>query len=201
MTQVRVAFEATYPGSVDKVAAAFYQDFDGVVTERAGQIGVAVYLDLDSAAYGVRQTIESLEDLGLCIVRVDRDLVDAPEIASRLGVTRQAVNLWAKGTRGSAFPHPIGSPGGKRIWTWGQITEWAAREDRLDEPRSLTLDEAVEIDSFLVRRRESVIRASGVRVGPLVAPGTSKSNLGPAGGFGDYTESRSPIGSWDEALA
>ena len=152
----RIAFEATYPGPVEKAAKNFYDRFDGIITERGGQITVAVYTDGTSRADEALSLIHLLEDIEFCIVRVDEDLVDAPEIAERLSLTRQAVSQWARGTRGQDFPHPVGQPGGKRIWTWGQITSWIKAD--YNEPTALTPDEAVQVNAYLVNRRR---KASG----------------------------------------
>lgn len=152
----RIAFETTYPGPVALASKRLYDSFDGVVSERAGQITVAIYCEAASRAAAALELVPQLEKLEFCVVRVDEDLVDCPEIADRLGISRQAVNQWAKGTRGSGFPHPVGMPGGKRIWTWGQITSWLPAKYK--EPTALTPDEAVQVNAYLVDRR---MKASG----------------------------------------
>lgn len=177
MAEFRVGFEAISHKSVEDLSEAFYREHDGVLTERGGKISVFVYVEATTAMAAALNVLPRLELLGFSISRVDQDLVDGPEIASRLEVSRQAVQLWAKGTRGSGFPHPIGVPGGKRIWTWGQITEWAARGQRLNESKALTLDEAAQIDALLVQRRLSVASQT-VRVDFALAGGFGKRHAG-----------------------
>ena len=110
------------------------------------------------------------------------------------------MNNWAKGTRGCGFPHPLGSPGGKRLWAWGQITEWASQQKKLknlDEPPALTLDEATLVDAFLVQRRAAVtVRtvvdtawSGSVTLAPLLSHGAGKSHAS-AAGLSDYHQPR-----------
>ena len=165
MTEHRVSFEAISVNTIDELSVRFYQRFEGILAERDGRISVSVYTDAESGFAAARSVIEDLETVGFSIVRVDLDLVDSPEIAERLNVSRQAVNNWARGSRGRGFPHPLGSPGGKRIWSWGQITEWAATNHRkFRGPSALSLDDAVAIDHFLAQRRAAVTGGSRAHI-------------------------------------
>ena len=159
MTEYRVALEALSPVSLERLAEPFYEHFDGVVVERAGQVLVTVYVEGHDAVDAAHAAIAALEDAsktGLSVCHVDPDLVDGPEISKRLGVTRQAVQLWATGDRGQGFPRPIGSPGGKRIWTWGEVVAWARTHQDSMEPPGLTRDEAALVDASLAQRRLAV---------------------------------------------
>jgi hypothetical protein len=61
---------------------------------------------------------------------IDPDLVSISDIANRAGVTREAVRLWVKGSRGPAnFPSAAGSVGGgdrgsTQVWSWPVVNEW-----------------------------------------------------------------------------
>ena len=60
-----------------------------------------------------------------------RDLVDADEIASRLGVTRKTVRRWVN--RREFLPvevFPSGLP--REWWDWQRVRTWAALTGRLD---------------------------------------------------------------------
>lgn len=180
MAEYRVGFEAISPLSIEDLGQAFYDRFDGIVSERCGRITVAVYVEAHSGLQAAMSIIPRLEEIGFSVVRVDQDLVDGPEIASRLGVSRQAVQHWAIGTRGSSFPVPVGAVGGKRLWTWGQIVDWARREGKTDEPLGLDQDAAAEVDAMLARRRVRVGRPAA-SLGWSLMPGSAKSHASPAG--------------------
>lgn len=157
--EYRLSFEAIPPAPLEVLAQAFYEHFDGILVERAGQVIVTVYVEAADAVDAARTAIVDLEDeskLGLSICHVDPDLVDGPEISRRLGVTRQAVQNWAVGTRGQGFPRPIGAPGGKRIWTWGEVIAWARTHQESTEAPGLTRDEAARVDAYLAQRRLTV---------------------------------------------
>ncbi len=58
-------------------------------------------------------------------IRLDEDLVAIPDIASRVGVTREAVRNWANGTRHANFPLPRGVVGDAiRVWAWADVNRW-----------------------------------------------------------------------------
>lgn len=185
MVEFRVGFEAISHLSIEDLSRAFYEEFDGVLAEHGGRINVSVYLEATSAVAAAFSTLRRLERMHFSVCRVDPDLVDGPEVAARLGVTRQAVQGWAKGSRGSGFPHPIGFPGGKRVWAWSQIAAWAREQGRTDEPLGLSLDEAAIVDAFLAERRRAVSYRAHVEVGR----GSMKSQAGQRG-VDDYTDSR-----------
>lgn len=183
MNEYRLAFEAISPRTIEELAESFYEHFDGVLVERAGQIIVTVYVERPSAVAAAYAAIEQLEKLGLSICHVDRDLVDGPEISTRLGVTRQTVQHWATGKRGSSFPHPIGSPGGKRIWTWGEVVAWARTHQGSTEVPCLSRDELTIVDAYLAERRQRVTSP-----GWRVKTGHSKPQAG-VRGVEDYRRS------------
>lgn len=58
-------------------------------------------------------------------IRLDEDLVSIPDIASRVGVSREAVRNWANGLRHSNFPLPRGIVGdGIKVWGWSEVSRW-----------------------------------------------------------------------------
>lgn len=58
-------------------------------------------------------------------LRVDEDLVNVPEIADRLDVSREAVRLWASGARSDGFPVHRTVIGSQKIWAWADVYAWA----------------------------------------------------------------------------
>ncbi len=56
------------------------------------------------------------------------DLVGTPEVAERLGISRQRVaQLVDKPGR---FPHPVATVRGTHVWRWGDIVDWLAAGKR-----------------------------------------------------------------------
>ena len=53
------------------------------------------------------------------------EMVDAPEIADRLGLksSRQVLDLRCHRL---GFPEPVGRQGRKLMWSWTQVENWAA---------------------------------------------------------------------------
>ena len=56
------------------------------------------------------------------------DLVGTPEVATRLGVSRERVRQLANAR--ARFPAPIGRIRGTRVWHWGDVADWLAAGGR-----------------------------------------------------------------------
>jgi predicted DNA-binding transcriptional regulator AlpA len=56
------------------------------------------------------------------------ELVIAVDIAERLGISAQRVNVLASGP---GFPTPIGKLGRSRVWRWSSVERWALETGRL----------------------------------------------------------------------
>lgn len=56
------------------------------------------------------------------------ELVIAVDIASRLGISPQRVNVLATGP---GFPKPLGKLGRSSVWRWSTIERWAFDTGRL----------------------------------------------------------------------
>ena len=63
------------------------------------------------------------------------ELVIAVDIAKRLGLSPQRVNVLASGP---GFPRPLGKLGRSLVWQWSTVERWALETERLParEPKS-----------------------------------------------------------------
>lgn len=106
-------------------------------------------LEFDRLAEGFEAAlitaIRDVKRAGATIERIEPDhLVSASEIASRSGITRAAVSLFAAGKRGDGFPAPIArvttdSP----LWDWAEVAQWMEQKKELSK-------EVVE-EAFVIR--------------------------------------------------
>jgi hypothetical protein len=83
-------------------------------------------------------------------LRLDEDLVAIPDIANRVGVTREAVRNWANGTRHANFPLSRGVVGdGIRVWAWSDVNSWLRENLHLGDPEEFpTAHDAVLIQGM-----------------------------------------------------
>ncbi|MDN5855842.1 MAG: hypothetical protein L0K86_23980, partial [Actinomycetia bacterium] len=170
MTDYSLRFLARSSRGPDELASDFYGRFDGALSKHMGQLHVSVIADVGDPVRDAMTVVVALHDMGIDVVRVDPDLVDASEIARRLNRSRQNVQQWATGARKSGFPDPISVVGGKRVWPWAMVLEWARTNVDHDEEPTLSLDDAVLADSHLVLlRRGNTAEWSAPLVGPSVA--------------------------------
>lgn len=56
------------------------------------------------------------------------ELVIAVDVAKRLGISPQRVNVLAAGP---GFPKPLGKLGRSSVWRWSSIERWARQTGRL----------------------------------------------------------------------
>lgn len=72
----------------------------------------------------------------------DRDLVATTEIASRVGVSREAARKWSKE---QDFPAPSATIGKMHVWLWCNVLVW------LDKSRGIEMDENPPSEAMLVQ--------------------------------------------------
>lgn len=89
----------------------------------AGQTLLHVARDADSLPTAIRSALVGLDRAGIRVVGVgSSDLVDLPEIAGRVGRTRESIRLLASGKRG-----PGGFPAARDgLYSWAAVRTWSA---------------------------------------------------------------------------
>lgn len=109
----------------DSLVDTLIDDYDGTVgTDHTGHEFATVLGKGASFDVAARTMVTDLQSLGLRLLRLVPDLATRPEIASRLGVTRQAVQNWTSGKRQSGFPLAV-NPVGGGVWSWHDVWDWA----------------------------------------------------------------------------
>lgn len=97
--------------------------------------------EAESLFDAVLSGIEAVESVGgLHVRRVKSDdFVTVPEIAERLGRTRQSVYQLVNGERGAGdFPAAVSSTRGKgKVWDWSEVAAWAGVD--YDPERAATI--------------------------------------------------------------
>ncbi|MFI6288478.1 hypothetical protein ACIBCM_27655 [Streptomyces sp. NPDC051018] len=150
-------FEAPVPPDTPAVERTFYHHFDGLLAESFGRLLITVYMEghQNGAMAAKCAAFEIDKHLDIMVTRIDRDLVDAAEIARRADRSRESVRQLIHGERrkGKPFPTPVGSPHGKRIWEWSMVNEWLRSHvpGASDPEYGLTRDEMTVVDNWLLR--------------------------------------------------
>jgi hypothetical protein len=129
---------------------------DGIVT-------MTIYIDSGDAVDHVIEVARSVEGKvpGAKVRRVHRDVVSQSDIASRTGVSREAVRKWTQRPNGQAFPAPFASVGSdnrpSKLWLWPDVCAWLEANLGLDMGEEF-LDEqtAAHIDACLAKVRTYV---------------------------------------------
>lgn len=88
---------------------------------------VTLTVEARNAEAAINSGWMTLQQHGLRVLDVDRDLVDVTEIATRTNSTRQAVHNWINGARRDGFP-PVFTDAGKGLWLWGEVQAWALEQ-------------------------------------------------------------------------
>lgn len=123
---------------------------------RRGVVMLAVFVDdgndVVHAATDAAHRLMSLVS-GTKVERVDPELVTTSDIASRIGLSREAVRKWSvRDERG--FPPPFGTTGDEgrtqKIWRWYEVSEWLKNVLGIDLDEQLpTVAEVARIDACL----------------------------------------------------
>ncbi|MFI8365027.1 hypothetical protein ACIGD1_33365 [Streptomyces sp. NPDC085612] len=156
MTTYAFKFEAEPPTNLEVVEESFYEHFDGLVAVSFGRLLLTVYADghRNGVVAARCVAVEIYDKLNVIVRRMDRDLVDASEIARRIDRTRESVRQIISGERrkGQDFPTPLGAPNGKRIWEWAVVDEWLKSNvpEVADSEVYLCRDEMTAVDNWLL---------------------------------------------------
>lgn len=99
--------------------------YDVIASRTGGVTRVDAELQAASAIDALLQVISDLRSVNVTVMRVEPDLVDVPEIAERLDVSRETARLWSVGARRKGFPAHYCMVGSSRLWFWSDVYEWA----------------------------------------------------------------------------
>jgi len=117
---------------------------------------------LQSALLSAIRDVERA-DHDVCVSHVEPDdLVNAAEIARRLGCTREYVRLLVDGKRGDGgFPTPLSGVTSKTLlWSWSAVLRWCSECGRLPDASLLSRAETIrDVNAALaVRRHPSTVK-------------------------------------------
>ncbi|MEP3439381.1 MAG: hypothetical protein ABJN75_21735 [Hoeflea sp.] len=108
---------------------------DALVSFQKGHIIVDFAREAGSVDAAISSAIEDVTSVGGVVDRVEPDpLVSLSDISTRVGVSRAAVSLYAKGDRGVGFPAPVAKVTDDRpLWLWPSVAQWFYSRDQLSE--------------------------------------------------------------------
>jgi hypothetical protein len=113
--------------SDDEFGALYEAGLDDAGIE-AGPLGTLADFSRESSslAEAIASAVWDIEKVpGLRAMGVQCDtMVTAADVATRTGVSREAVRLWATGQRGrGGFPKPVLiTTGGEKVWDWFRLS-------------------------------------------------------------------------------
>lgn len=136
--------------------ALFRADVDAMVEARGDLALVTVVRSAESAEDALWSSVRDVEGTAPSarVVGIDGDLVNASDIAERIGRTPESVRQLASGTRGpGGFPPVVGIVGkGVRIWRWADVADWFADRGVSVPERGIPAALAVEANARLADR-------------------------------------------------
>jgi predicted transcriptional regulator len=108
---------------------------DALVSFQKGHIIIDFARESESIDDAVASAIESVRAAGATVDRIEPDpLVSLSEIASRTGVTRAAVSMYASGRRADGFPAPVAKVTDESpLWNWASVARWFVSRHKLAE--------------------------------------------------------------------
>lgn len=145
--------------SLDEIEDALYEaGCDDALLSFYGATPVLDFTrEADSYSGAVISAIEDVEHAGqgAVVLRVGPDdLVNAAEIASRGGVSREAVRLWIQGNRGGGgFPPLAARVGKSMVWSWLEVSEWLLQRSKIEQGAVDRARFLAAVNLFLNKRR------------------------------------------------
>ena len=99
---------------------------DATIAFARGAIILEFDRDARNFSHAIQSAISDVRAAGAQIIRVEPDhLVNLSDIAERSGLTRAAVSLYAKGSRGADFPAPVARvTSDSPLWDWVDVAKW-----------------------------------------------------------------------------
>ena len=159
-------FDMSDDASLDRLYEAFS---DVAAGSSAGRTTVEFVVEAASQSEALFSTLRKFESVfpQVRVLRIDRDLVSIPDVASRTSRTPESVRLLVNGQRGpGTFPSHVGIlGGGTRVWEWAPVAGWFALTfDPVEKNELIDHRAACEFDAHL----RSSQRRSGD--GPIEMP-------------------------------
>lgn len=133
-----------------------YETFSDVAAgTSAGRTTVEFVVEAASQSEALFSTLKKFESVfpQVRVLRLDRDLVSIPDVASRTRRTPESVRLLANGQRGpGTFPAHVGMiGGGTRVWEWAPVASWFALIfEPVEDNELIGHVAACEFDAYLV---------------------------------------------------
>lgn len=147
--------------AADDFEARFYDGGcdDALVSFQKGHIIVDFAREAATVDEAIASAIENVMAVGATVDRIEPDpLVSLSDIAERVGVTRQAVTMYAKGARGENFPAPsVKVTDDRPLWSWPSVAEWFFARGQLPE-------EAL-IEAIVVKEANDAIASGDKSIG------------------------------------
>lgn len=118
---------------------------DATVSFQNGHIIIDFARDAESITDALSGAVTCVRNAGAHVDRIEPDpLVSLSDIATRVGKTRQAISLYAKGKRREGFPTPAykvtsDSP----LWHWSDVAKWLFAQNEISRDEVI-IAEAVE---------------------------------------------------------
>lgn len=165
---VEMEFEFTFVVSGvnvhdDELVAILLERLDAILAKAAGATVLTVAIDginaIDAARNAALECTELVPKLRL--IRLDRDLVGAVEIAERTGRSLEDVTQWVSGEKHlglTPFPTPEGVVARTRVWLWTEVNDWLRQLDLNDVELRPSREEMTAIDDLL--RTDRLIESS-----------------------------------------
>jgi len=114
--------------NAQEVEALYGVFHDGSVMTGDGQTEIEFIREAPTWAHAIGSAVRDVERVpGLVVAGAGQeDLVSAADIAHRARRSKEAVRLWAAGSRGPGdFPRVAWqSPSGERFWSWSEVARW-----------------------------------------------------------------------------
>ena len=132
---------------------------DATVSYQRGHTIIDFAREAASLEDAISTAVEDAIAVGCKIERLEPDpLVSLADIASRAGMSRAAMSLYAKGQRGKGFPAPsIRITSENPLWAWTDVARWLFQNQKIQH------DQLIEAEA--VRQANELLASGNQHIG------------------------------------
>lgn len=132
---------------------------DVISASHLGRVTLGFSVEAENALGALATTCAKLREVApqVRVIRMDRDLVNIPEIAIRTGQSPESIRLYALGKRlDGSFPVPVAVVG-NGIWEWAAVANWFEENfDHKFDAAFVDYETTTIFDAILLRLRPRV---------------------------------------------
>ncbi len=132
---------------------------DALVAFQKGHVIIDFARESDSPENAIASAIDDVTKTGAKVEHVEPDpLVSLTDIATRSGLTKQAITNYVKGDRGKDFPAPVARVASESsLWDWATVARWMFKNEKIERELAIEAEIFKEANSAIREGQTNIL--------------------------------------------